>query len=491
MPHTTIHDVTCGGKAESGNVPDPLNLTQMMLPEESCLCLFFLLLRLSLPNLKEARMSIFEKNYALQRLANDFLPQLCQSEQLDEAVVRQAIEDGRIVLLGNPAHKNVRPILIGQPSRVKVNANIGTSPLSHCPQSESEKLRVALEAGADTVMDLSIAGDLDGIRCAMLRDCPAPVGTVPIYAVGQQLLDADKPIKDMTIDMLLAEIEKQATQGVDYMTVHCGLTRRGAAWANGTDTIFNTGRKMGIVSRGGAMLARWMLEHDRENPLLEDFDAILHIAREYNVTLSLGDGLRPGAGCDAGDAAQWEEVMTLGALALRARAFGVQSMIEGPGHVPLQHVEAQITGIKRLTHDAPLYVLGPLVVDSAPGYDHMAGGIGGAIAVRAGVDFLCYLTPAEHLTLPDASDVHEGVMAARVAAHAGEVALGRPHALAREKAMNEARRNLDWDAMAAAALDPKRLHKRREAHKQEDVCAMCGKFCAVKMLKEAQPFMAF
>ncbi len=447
-----------------------------------------LLLRLSLPSVRKP-MSMFTKNIALQRLANKFLPQLCQSENLDAAFVRKAIEDGRMVLLGNPAHENVCPILIGQPSRVKVNANIGTSPLSHCPTSEAEKLRVALEAGADTLMDLSIAGDLDGIRCAMLRDCPAPVGTVPIYAVGQQLLDADKPIRDMTIDMLLAEIEKQARQGVDYMTVHCGLTRRGARWANGTatDALFDTGRKMGIVSRGGAMLARWMLEHDRENPLLEHFDAILHIAREYNVTLSLGDGLRPGAGCDAGDAAQWEEVMTLGELALRARAFGVQSMIEGPGHVPLQHVESQIQGIKRLTHDAPLYVLGPLVVDSAPGYDHMAGGIGGALAVRAGVDFLCYLTPAEHLTLPDASDVHEGVMAARVAAHAGEVALGRSHALARESAMNEARRNLDWDAMAAAALDPKRLHQRRDAHKQEDVCAMCGKFCAVKMLKEAEP----
>ncbi len=430
-------------------------------------------------------MTLFEKNSALQTLADMYLADICRDEGLTEASVRLHMKEGRMVFLGNPAHEGVRPTLVGQPARVKVNANIGTSPLSHCLQSEGKKLRVALEAGADTLMDLSIAGDLDALRCDMLRHCPVPVGTVPIYAVGQQLMDNDLPIADMTIDMLLAEIEKQARQGVDYMTLHCGLTRRGAQWANGCveDAIFGTGRMMGIVSRGGAMMARWMLEHDRENPLLEHFGAVLDIARQYNVTLSLGDGLRPGAGSDAGDAAQWEEVMTLGRLALQARAAGVQSMIEGPGHVPLQHVEAQIQGIKRLTHDAPLYVLGPLVVDSAPGYDHMAGGIGGALAVRAGVDFLCYLTPAEHLTLPDADDVHEGVMAARVAAHAGEVALGRPHAIAREKAMNVARRQLDWEGMSAVALDPSRLHKRREAHKQEDVCAMCGKFCAVKMLQ--------
>ncbi len=431
-------------------------------------------------------MSIFEKNAALAEMAQRFLPQIALEEGLSEESIRQAIEAGTMVLLGNAKHPNLKPIVVGQPARIKVNANLGTSPLSHCPSTEAEKLRVALTAGADTVMDLSIAGDLDSLRLAMLQNCPVPIGTVPMYAVGQKLLDADKTIKSMTVDMLFEEIEKQAQQGVDYMTVHCGLTRRGAAWGDLPKNDLGDGRVMGIVSRGGAMLARWMLEHDAENPLLTQYDRLLEIALAYNVTLSLGDGLRPGAGCDAGDAAQWEEVITLGRLALRAREYGVQSMIEGPGHVPLQEVEAQIRGIKSLTHGAPLYVLGPLVVDSSPGYDHIAGAIGGALGVRAGVDFLCYLTPAEHLTLPDAADVHAGVMASRVAAHAGEVALGTKRALDRELAMNTARRNLDWDGMAAAAIDPAMLHQRRQAHKEEDVCAMCGKFCAVKMLKDRE-----
>lgn len=227
-----------------------------------------------------------------------------------------------------------------------------------------------------------------------------------------------------------------------------------------------------------------MLKNDKENPLLTGYDRLLEIARKHNVTLSLGDGLRPGAGCDAGDAAQWEEVMTLGTLAERGLEAGVQCMIEGPGHVPMHEVEAQIRSIKKLTHGAPLYVLGPLTIDSSPGYDHIAGAIGGALAVRAGVDFLCYLTPAEHLTLPDGDDVKQGVLASRVAAQAGEVSLGRPHALKREADMARSRMALDWDGMRAAALDPEILDKRREPHKHEDACAMCGNFCAVKMLRE-------
>ena len=281
----------------------------------------------------------------------------------------------------------------------------------------------------------------------------------------------------MSPDQLLAEIEKQAKQGVDYITVHCGLSRRGAELGARPE------RAMGIVSRGGSMLARWMLDNDRENPLLEYFDRLLDICLHYNVTLSLGDGLRPGAGVDAGDAAQWEEVINLGLLAARAHDRGVQCMIEGPGHVPLHQVRTQIQGIKRLTNGAPLYVLGPLCCDSAPGYDHIAGAIGGALGVEAGVDVLCYLTPAEHLTLPDEADARAGVMASRVAAHVGEVALGTPRALAREAAMNTARKALDWDGMARAALDPSQVEQRREPHKKEEVCAMCGKFCAVKMLR--------
>ena len=417
------------------------------------------------------------KNAALRGLLDRHLAALAQEEGLAPEAITSALEEGSMVLLGNPAHEGLRPILVGQPSRIKVNANLGTSPLCNCPETENRKIKAALDAGADTVMDLSIAGDLDAIREGMLKACPLPLGTVPMYAVGQQILDAERDISSMKPDDLFAEIEKQARQGVDFVTVHCGLSRRGAELA------VKDNRVLGIVSRGGSMLARWMLENNRENPLLEYFDRLLDICLPYNVTLSLGDGLRPGAGVDAGDAAQWEEVINLGQLAKYALEKGVQCMIEGPGHVPLNQVRTQIQGIKRLTNNAPLYVLGPLCCDSAPGYDHIAGAIGGALGVEAGVDFLCYLTPAEHLTLPDVDDVRAGVMASRVAAHVGEVALGRPRAVEREAAMNAARKALDWEGMSKAALDPAQLAKRREAHKSEEVCAMCGKFCSVKMLR--------
>ena len=422
--------------------------------------------------------SILSRNAALRGLLDQHLAALSQEEGLAPETITSAIEAGSMVLLGNPAHAGLAPIVVGQPSRIKVNANIGTSPLCNCLHTEKRKLAVALEAGADTVMDLSIAGDLDAIRTGMLAACPRPLGTVPMYSVGQQILDNDRDIASMQPDDLFAEIEKQARQGVDFMTVHCGLTKRGAEMAVKQD------RVMGVVSRGGSMLARWMLENGKENPLLEYFDRLIDVCRQFNVTLSLGDGRRPGAGVDAGDAAQWEEVITLGRLAKYALEQGVQCMIEGPGHVPMNQVRTQIQGIKRLTNNAPLYVLGPLCCDSAPGYDHIAGAIGGALGVEAGVDFLCYLTPAEHLTLPNEEDVRAGVMASRVAAHVGEVALGRERAVRREATMNAGRKALDWDMMREAALDPQQLDKRREDHKHEDVCAMCGKFCAVKMLKD-------
>lgn len=422
--------------------------------------------------------SILSRNAALRGLLDQHLAALSQEEGLAPETITSAIEAGSMVLLGNPAHAGLAPIVVGQPSRIKVNANIGTSPLCNCLHTEKRKLAVALEAGADTVMDLSIAGDLDAIRTGMLAACPRPLGTVPMYSVGQQILDNDRDIASMQPDDLFAEIEKQARQGVDFMTVHCGLTKRGAEMAVKQD------RVMGVVSRGGSMLVRWMLENGKENPLLEYFDRLIDVCRQFNVTLSLGDGLRPGAGVDAGDAAQWEEVITLGRLAKYALEQGVQCMIEGPGHVPMNQVRTQIQGIKRLTNNAPLYVLGPLCCDSAPGYDHIAGAIGGALGVEAGVDFLCYLTPAEHLTLPNEEDVRAGVMASRVAAHVGEVALGRERAVRREATMNAGRKALDWDMMREAALDPQQLDKRREDHKHEDVCAMCGKFCAVKMLKD-------
>ena len=339
--------------------------------------------------------SLCSKNAALRGLLDRHLAALAQEEGLAPEAITSALEEGSMVLLGNPAHEGLRPILVGQPSRIKVNANLGTSPLCNCPETENRKIKAALDAGADTVMDLSIAGDLDAIREGMLKACPLPLGTVPMYAVGQQILDAERDISSMKPDDLFAEIEKQARQGVDFVTVHCGLSRRGAELA------VKDNRVLGIVSRGGSMLARWMLENNRENPLLEYFDRLLDICLPYNVTLSLGDGLRPGAGVDAGDAAQWEEVINLGQLAKYALEKGVQCMIEGPGHVPLNQVRTQIQGIKRLTNNAPLYVLGPLCCDSAPGYDHIAGAIGGALGVEAGVDSVSYT----HLTLPTTSRV--------------------------------------------------------------------------------------
>ena len=426
-------------------------------------------------------MFIWELNKALNDILTTEMPTLGLEEGLEHERIFEGLDKGTMVLLGNPAHPRLRATLVGQPARVKVNANLGTSPLNSCLHTEMEKVAAAMDAGTDTIMDLSTAGDLDEIRQKMLESCPLPLGTVPIYAVGKSLMDSERNVADMHADELFDEIAKQCQQGVDFITVHCGLSKRGAELA------LKNKRVLGIVSRGGSMLARWMVENGKENPLLADFDRLLEICRPYNVTLSLGDGLRPGACADAGDAAQWEEVINLGELARYVHEKGVQCMIEGPGHMPLNLVKGQIEGIKRLTNNAPLYVLGPLVCDSTPGYDHIAGAIGGAIGVTSGVDFLCYLTPAEHLTLPDVEDVRAGVMASRVAAHAGELALGRTRALAREKRMNTARKNLDWDAMAKEAIDPNLLRKRRESHKQEEVCAMCGKFCSVKMLRDVNP----
>ena len=423
-------------------------------------------------------MSLFLHNTALRTLCDTHLPALSREEGLPEAGIRAALEQGSMVLLGNPAHPGLAPILVGQPAKVKVNANIGNSAMRNSVPCELRKLAIALEAGADTVMDLSTAGDLTAIRLAMLEACPRPLGTVPLYAVAQKYIEAGKDPALFEPQELLDEVEAQAGQGVDFMTLHCGITERAARWATEEN-----GRVMGIVSRGGAILARWMRARGKENPLLDHYDALLAIARKHNVTLSLGDALRPGAGADAGDAAQIEEVIVLGRLARRALAKGVQCMIEGPGHVPMHEVAGQIQGIKKLTRGAPLYVLGPLVIDSCPGYDHIAGAIGGAIGVQAGVDFLCYLTPAEHLTLPDMNDVKAGVMASRIAAQAGEAALGRPHALRREAAMSRARKNLDWESMKNAALDPGMVDERRAEHAKEEVCAMCGEFCAVKMLR--------
>lgn len=417
-------------------------------------------------------------NTILEQLLDEHVAALAEQERLTEQEIRDAIADGTMVLLANPNHDNVAPTLIGQPASVKVNANIGTSPFVENPEQEIKKLDIAQAAGAHAVMDLSTGGDLDEIRRNMLGKTPLPLGTVPLYACAQKLTKEGKDPADFTADELFAEIELQAKQGVDFMTVHCGVTRRSFQLAEDAE------RMLGVVSRGGSITCRYMKKTGNENPLYEQFDRLLDICREYNVTLSLGDGMRPGAGCDAGDPAQWDEVVTLAELTRKAWKGGVQVMIEGPGHVPLDQVQAQIQGIKTLCHGAPLYVLGPLVTDTAPGYDHIAGAIGGALAAWYGADFLCYLTPAEHLTLPDGKDVYAGVMASRVAAQAGMNALKRPAAVDRELGISKARMDLDWEGMTKLALDPPMVRHRRQDHKDKEECAMCGEFCAVKMLKD-------
>ncbi len=419
-----------------------------------------------------------EKNAPLSELLEKQADTIAKREFLTPEMLRKGVSDGTMVILANPSHTNVLPTVIGQPAPVKVNANIGVSQLVNDPQEELDKLRAAEAAGASAVMDLSTAGDLTAIRRSMLAATPLPLGTVPLYSVAEKYIAQDKDPSDFSFEELLEEIEAQAEAGVDFMTLHCGVTQR-AAYLGA-----ETNRTMGIVSRGGSILARWMRRHKKENPLYVQYDALLDICSKHNVVISLGDGLRPGAGADAGDAAQWEEVIILGELTKKAHSRGVQIMIEGPGHVPMHLVQSQIQGIKQLTANAPLYVLGPLTTDTSPGRDHIGAAIGGSIAAYYGADFLCYVTPAEHLTLPDASDVHEGVLASRIAAQTAENALGRSWAVQREKAISEARANLDWKTMADVSLDPCLVRTRRQPHEELEECAMCGKFCAVKMLKD-------
>jgi phosphomethylpyrimidine synthase len=338
-----------------------------------------------------------------------------------------------------------------------------------------EKLSVALRYGADAVMDLSTGGDIDAIRRTILSKCNVIVGTVPIYQTG--LVAARRnAIVDMTEDDLFNGFETHAKDGVDFMTVHCGITMESVKWLK------NSGRKTDVVSRGGSFLTAWILHNNRENPLYKNFDYLLELAKKYEITLSLGDGFRPGCIHDATDAAQLSELMTLGRLVRRCRETGVQSMVEGPGHVPLKDVPANMHIQKTLCDGAPFYVLGPLVTDIAPGYDHIVGAIGGAVAAQNGADFLCYLTPAEHLSLPDVNDVREGLIASKIAAHVGD--LCRLGNMERDNAMAGARRALDWNAMFDIALDPDKARKYRErgCTEQKDGCSMCGDVCAIKIV---------
>ncbi len=405
---------------------------------------------------------------------------IAKDEGYDPKIIRDKIASGRIVIPKNRL-RSFHPVGIGDGLSTKVNANIGASPSHHDLEEELCKLKVCIDAGAHSVMDLSTGGDLLEIRRKLLEACPVMMGAVPIYFLSAQLAKNNRNVNDFTVDELFQAIEKQCESGIDYITVHCGTT------LSSLKQIQNSNRVLGIVSRGGSIIASWMEKNQRENPLYEYYDRLLEITHEYDVTLSLGDSLRPGSVVDATDRGQIEELITLGDLAKRAKSAGVQAMIEGPGHVPLNQVKENIKLEKSLCDNAPFYVLGPLTCDIAPGYDHITAAIGGALAAWAGADFLCYVTSAEHLRLPDLSEVREGVIAARIAAHSGDIAKGIPGAIEKDRAMSEARRDLDWERMFKHAIDPVVAREKREQSEEagNKVCSMCGELCAIKTYNEA------
>ncbi len=403
-------------------------------------------------------------------------------EGVPVATLIDGVARGVIAIPKNVHHQMERVTAIGAGLATKVNANIGSSKDHPEVDKELQKLCVAVKAGADAVMDLSMGGDISGVRREIVKNCPVPLGTVPIYqAVAETVEKKGKNIGDVTVDDLFAVIEEQAADGVDFMTIHCGITR------NTLERIRNHRRLMGVVSRGGSFTIEWMRANGRENPMYEQFDDLLAILKEHEVTISIGDGIRPGCLADATDRGQVQELIHLGELTQRAWDAGVQVMIEGPGHMPMNQIEANVLLQKRLCNGAPFYVLGPLVTDIAPGYDHITSAIGGAIAAAAGADFLCYVTPAEHLKLPDIDDVREGVIAARIAAHAADIAKGVPGAMERDIAMARCRSNLDWKGQIELSVDPDKARRFREegGTYKGDACSMCGSYCAIKVYKRA------
>jgi phosphomethylpyrimidine synthase len=411
---------------------------------------------------------------------------VARAEQLDPELVRDEVARGRMVIPANKTHlaKGMEPIGIGIAARTKINANIGSSPVSSDSKCELEKLILAVRCGADTVMDLSTGDEIDAVRCRIIEAATVPVGTVPIYQVAQQLDD----IVDMRPQDFLDVVESQARQGVDYMTVHCGVLREHLP--------LTERRVTGIVSRGGSLAAKWMMAHGQENPFFTHFDDLCDIMYAHDVTWSLGDGLRPGSIADASDEAQFAELKVLGELGRRARQRNCQVMIEGPGHVPMDQIERNVRLQQQWCDEAPFYVLGPIVTDVAPGYDHITSAIGAAMAAWYGAAMLCYVTPKEHLGLPDLDDVRQGVIAYKIAAHAADLARHRPGARVRDDAISKARFAFDWPEQFRLSLDPetaRRMHDESlpdAEHKSSHYCSMCGpKFCSMKTTGELREMM--
>lgn len=426
-----------------------------------------------------------KKNKTLiERLRGGELPPVLQKvsedEPLEAETIASEIVKGTAVLTLNSLRDISRPCAIGNGLRTKVNANIGTSGEKVDVDLELEKLRAALEAGADTVMDLSTGGDIDAMRRKIVAESAVPVGTVPIYQAAIEAQDKHGSIVKMRSDEMFEAIERHAADGVDFVTVHCGVTTRAL------DALEKTGRLADIVSRGGAFLSGWIIYNEKENPLYQEFDRLLEIARRHELTLSLGDGFRPGAVADATDSAQIQELITLGELVSRCREAGVQAMVEGPGHVPLGQVVENVRLAKDICRGAPFYVLGPLVTDVAPGYDHIVAGIGGALAAASGADYLCYVTPREHLGLPGVEDVREGTVVTRIAAHAGDLAKNPEFFMKWDNNMSRARKALKWEKQVELSIDPRRaggiLSECRVS--DESGCSMCGEFCAMKFVAD-------
>jgi len=407
----------------------------------------------------------------------NFIEKIARYEGVKPSKLRKDLKRGTTCILKNKTRSLARPCAIGEGLRTKVNANIGTSEDFSSVKFELKKLRAAESAGADAVMDLSTSKDLRRVRAKILEKSKIPLGTVPVYEIAILGVKKYGSLEKIPESFFIKTIEAQAKEGVEFFTIHAGVTR------STVNSLKGAGRVMGIVSRGGAILVEWMLKTGRENPFYSLFDEILDIAKAYGVCLSLGDGMRPGAIADATDTAQINELLVLGYLQKIALKKGVQTMIEGPGHVPLNQIKANIELEKSICNGAPFYVLGPLVTDIAPGYDHITGAIGGALAASYGADFLCYVTAAEHLRLPTIEDVREGVIASKIAAHAADIAKNIPGAIEKDIAISHARAARDWKKQFKLALDPERCKAYRKSSKPaaEDVCSMCGEYCAIKI----------
>ena len=425
-------------------------------------------------------MSIRED--AINRKQTEIFTKCAELENIPVETLMADVAEGVTCIPKNKNHNFDNIFAIGRGVTTKVNANIGASKDYPELGNELQKLCVAIKAGAHTVMDLSMGGDLREVRRGILDNCAVPLGTVPIYQSIAETVERDKKqIGEVTVDQIFQTIREQAEDGVDFMTIHCGITK------STVERIQNHKRITGVVSRGGSFTIEWMSYNNKENPMYEYFDDLMAILKEHEVTLSLGDGIRPGCLHDATDRGQVQELIHLGELTQRAWEAGVQVMVEGPGHMPLNQIEANILLQKRICHGAPFYVLGPLVTDFAPGYDHITGAIGGAIAASAGADFLCYVTPAEHLKLPSNEDVHEGVIASRIAAHAADIVKGIPGAMEHDNKMALCRNNLDWKGQIELSVDPEKARRYRDVGGtyKGDACSMCGSYCAMKVYKKA------